>query len=473
MLRAEIILDRDFEIGAVDRRLFGTFVEHLGRCVYGGIFEPGHPSADARGFRGDVIKLVRELGTTIVRYPGGNFVSGYNWEDGVGALASRPARLDLAWRSIEPNRFGTDEFIDWCRAAEVEPMLVVNLGTRGPDAARNLVEYCNFSAGTALSDLRHAHGHAPPHRVKLWCLGNEMDAPWQMGAKTAAEYGRIAAEAAKLMKWVDPSIELVTCGSSNPHMPSFGAWEHEVLGHTLPHVEHIALHSYFGNRSGDTATFLASADLMDRYIKEVVAIADGVAAQLRSPRRIMICFDEWNILYRTDDAARREKLDWSVAPALIEEIYNMEDALVVGGALITLLNNADRVRVACLAQLVNVIAPIMAERGGPAWRQAIFHPFAQVARLGKGRSLRAGLRSPSYATGEVGEVAYLLLAAVHDPATEGLALFAVNRSLCEPLQIDLALRAFTKLGGVSLSNGRLGATLKPASWNVIQLAPAQ
>jgi alpha-N-arabinofuranosidase len=366
MLQAEVILDRDFEIGAADRRLFGAFVEHMGRCIYGGIFEPGHPAADERGFRRDVLALVRELGANIVRYPGGNFVSGYNWEDGVGPVEERPVRLELAWNSMETNRFGTNEFMDWCRAAGVEPMLAVNLGTRGPDAARNLVEYCNFPAGTARSDLRRRHGYDAPHAIKLWCLGNEMDGRWQMGAKTATEYGRIAAEAAKLMKWVDASIELVACGSSNPDMASFAAWEEGVLRHALPHVDYIALHSYFDKRSGDTASFLASADLMDRFIKEVAAICDSVAAQLRCERRIMICFDEWNVWYRTRDSIRRDKLAWSFAPALIEEIYNMEDALVVGGALITLLNNADRVRVACLAQLVNVIALIMTEKGGPA-----------------------------------------------------------------------------------------------------------
>jgi alpha-N-arabinofuranosidase len=498
MLQAEVILDRDFSIGAVDRRLFGAFVEHMGRCVYGGIFEPGHPAADERGFRRDVLALVRELGATIVRYPGGNFVSGYDWEDGVGPIEQ--LRLDLAWNSIETNRFGTNEFIDWCRVADIEPMLAVNLGTRGPDAARKLIEYCNFPGDTALSDLRRRHGYSAPHAIRLWCLGNEMDAPWQMGAKTATEYGRIAAEAAKLMKWVDASIELVACGSSNPDMASFAAWEKEVLRHTLPHVDYIALHIYFDKRATDTAGFLASADAMDRFIKEVIAICDSVAAQLRSERRIMICFDEWNVWYRTRDSIRREKLAWSFAPALIEEIYNMEDALVVGGALITLLNNADRVRVACLAQLVNVIAPIMAERGGPAWRQTIFYPFAQAARFGKGQVLRSVVRSPAYATEKIAEVPYLLLAAVLDPIKHELTLFAINRSLTEPLLMDVELRGFPKLavtsaielrhddlqaanskerpdcvlpvetGGAACREGHLRATLKPASWNLIRLA---
>ena len=225
MISTHLIADRDFVLSDLDRRIFGTFVEHMGRCVYTGIFEPGHKTADARGFRQDVLELVRELGPTLVRYPGGNFLSGYHWEDGVGPVAERPTRLDLAWFSTETNRFGTNEFIEWARAAGVEPMLGVNLGTRGPDAARRFVEYCNHPGGSSLSDLRRTHGHAQPHGVKLWCLGNEMDGPWQICRKTAEEYGRAALETAKVMRMVDPTIQLTACGSLQPrhvHLRSLG-----------------------------------------------------------------------------------------------------------------------------------------------------------------------------------------------------------------------------------------------------------
>ena len=265
-------------IGETDPRLFGAFVEHLGRCVYGGIYEPEHPTADAHGFRQDVLALVRELAPTIMRYPGGNFVSGYNWEDGIGPVGNRPKRLDLAWLSTETNEFGTNEFIDWCRLADTEPMLAVNLGTRGADAARHFLEYCNHPHGTMLSDLRRAHGWDAPHGVKFWCLGNEMDGPWQMHARTAEEYGRVAVETAKMMKWIDPSIELAACGSSGRNMPTFGAWERTVLEHCFDHVEYISLHTYLNNYAGDIPAFLASPDLMDHFIEEVVAIADSVAA---------------------------------------------------------------------------------------------------------------------------------------------------------------------------------------------------
>lgn len=373
MRKARVLIDRDFAIGRTDPRLFGAFVEHLGRCVYGGIYEPGHPTADEKGFRTDVLALVKELGPTLIRYPGGNFVSGYNWEDGVGPLAARPARLDLAWLSTEPNSFGTNEFIDWCRAAAVEPMMAVNLGTRDADAARNLVEYCNHPGGTAWSELRRTHGWDKPHDIKLWCLGNEMDGSWQMENKSATAYGAAAAEAAKMMRWVDSRIELAACGSSGRTMPSYGRWEDTVLDLSFDHVDYISLHTYLNNYRRDTASFLASADLMDRFIDEVVALADAVAAKRRSDKRLMLSFDEWNVWYRTRRSrGDRVKEGWPVAPPILEEIYTMEDALAFGGACISLLNHADRVKVACLAQLVNAIAPIMTETGGGAWRQTIF-----------------------------------------------------------------------------------------------------
>src|SRR5580704_16302496 len=428
-------------IGETDPRLFGAFVEHLGRCVYGGIFEPDHPTADAHGFRQDVLALVRELAPTITRYPGGNFVSGYNWEDGIGPAVNRPRRLDLAWLSTETNEFGTNEFIDWCRLAGTEPMLAVNLGTRGADAARQYLEYCNHPHGTMLSDLRRAHGWDAPHGVKFWCLGNEMDGPWQMQARTAEEYGRVAVETAKMMKWIDPSIELAACGSSGRNMPTFGAWERTVLEHCFEHVEYISLHTYLNNYANDVPAFLASPDLMDNFISEVVAIADSVAAVRRSNKRIMLSFDEWNVWYLT----RRNRADrtlpgWPVAPPILQEVYSMADALAFGGACISLLNHADRVRAACLAQLVNVIAPIMTETGGAAWRQTIFFPFAQMSRFGRGKVLRAQVESETYDSSyydprgtleqsfAVPNVPYLKLAAV---ATEagGLSLFLLNRDL--------------------------------------------
>ncbi|MEP7314623.1 MAG: alpha-N-arabinofuranosidase, partial [Pseudomonadota bacterium] len=460
MQQARIIADRDFIIDALDRRVFGAFVEHLGRCIYGGIYEPGHATADEHGFRQDVLALTRELGVTVMRWPGGNFVSGYNWRDGVGPKDKRPARLDLAWFSTETNQFGTNEFITWCRKAGIEPMLAVNLGTAGPEEARQLVEYCNHPGGTQYSDLRIAHGYREPHDIRFWCLGNEMDGPWQICHKNAQEYGRTALEAAKVMRWTSQGLTLAACGSSYREMATYGAWEHEVLDHCFDVVDFISLHQYFHNRDDDIARFFTHVDKLDSFITEVAAIADGVAARRRSRKRIMLSMDEWNVWYKARTPADLAKPGWPQAPKLLEEIYNFEDALVVGGALITLINHADRVKSACLAQLVNVIGAIMTETGGPAWRQTIFHPFAQASRLAHGNVLRLVTDSGTFAAGDFDAAPLLLATAVHDPAGGTVAVFALNRSR-EPMSLVADLRGFANLAlteGFELSHADLKAT---------------
>ena len=500
MLTAKIIADADFVVAPLDRRIFGTFVEHMGRCVYGGIYEPGHATATPEGFRQDVLDLTRELGVTIVRYPGGNFLSGYNWEDGVGPKADRPVRLDLAWHSTETNQFGTNEFITWCRKAELEPMFAVNLGTRGPDEARHFLEYCNHPGGTHYSDLRRAHGFEQPHGIKFWCLGNEMDGPWQICAKTSAEYGRLAQETGKVMKWVDPTIELAACGSSQRAMPTYAKWEYEVLDQCFDQVDYISLHCYFRNDADNIADYFAVLEDLDSFITEVAAIADATAANRRSKKRIMLSLDEWNVWYKAHTPDDLKKPGWPEAPPLLEEIYNFEDALIVGGALIVMMNNADRVKAACLAQLVNVIGPIMTQTGGPAWRQTIFHPFADCARHGRGDVLRLKVETGGFATTAHGEIPNLLAAIVHDPQTGAATVFALNRSVTDDLELSVDLRGLSDLtlaGATQLHDpdlkkinskaapnavsptanpsakfdgGQLSATLKRQSWNVITLA---
>jgi alpha-N-arabinofuranosidase len=431
---ATIVVDPSFVLAPLDRRIFGTFVEHMGRCVYSGIYEPGHPTADSNGSRQDVLALTRELGATIVRYPGGNFLSGYNWEDGVGPREERPRRLDLAWGSTESNEFGTNEFITWCKAAGVEPMLAVNLGTRGPNEARHFIEYCNHPGGTHYSDLRRSHGFEQPHDIRFWCLGNEMDGPWQIGQKTAEEYGRVAQETAKVMRWVDPRVQLTACGSSHRGMPTYGHWEQEVLERCFDQVDYISLHQYFRNDSNDIGKYFSVIEDLDSFIREVVAIADAVAAKRRSPKRIMLSLDEWNVWYKAHTPADLRKPGWPVAPPLIEEVYNFEDALIVGGVLITLMNNADRVKAACLAQLVNVIGAIMTERSGPAWRQTIFHPFSQASRFGHGKVLRTVSSAGSD----------LLATVLHDETNRRVTLFALNRNPHGKMDLTVELRGLGK-----------------------------
>ena len=371
-MKAKILVNKNFRIGEIDRRIYGSFIEHLGRAVYGGIYEPDNENADECGFRKDVIKLVKELSVPAVRYPGGNFVSGYHWEDGTGDKSKRPQKLEPAWGVIETNQFGVDEFQEWAKRADTDIIMAVNLGTRGPEDARNLLEYCNADTDTYYANMRRKNGFEEPFGIRTWCLGNEMDGPWQIGYKTAEEYGKLAAETAKQMRLVDPDIELVACGSSGYNMETFGEWELTVLEHTYEQVDYISMHQYYGNENGTTEDYLGKAVHMDQFIKSVVALCDAVKAKKHSDKTIYLSFDEWNVWFHSN----QDKIDkWQIAPSQLEDVYDFRDALLVGTMLMTLQNNCDRVKIACLAQLVNVIAPIMTKTGGGAWVQTIFYPF--------------------------------------------------------------------------------------------------
>ncbi|UFU01311.1 alpha-N-arabinofuranosidase [Radiobacillus kanasensis] len=490
-------LDRNNRIGEVDERIYGSFIEHLGRAVYGGIYEPEHPLADEQGFRKDVVELVKELKVPIVRYPGGNMVSAYNWEDGVGPKESRPRRLELAWRTIETNEVGTNEFVDWAKKVHADVMMAVNLGTRGIDAARNLIEYTNHPGGTYWSDLRKSHGYEQPHNIKTWCLGNEMDGPWQVGHKTAYEYGRIAQETGKAMKLVDPSIELVACGSSNTGMPTFPEYEATVLDIAYNEVDYISLHQYYGNRTNDPANYLAKNMDMDHFIHSVIATCDYIKAKHRSKKTIMLSFDEWNVWYHSNEGDK-EIEPWTVAPPQLEDVYNFEDALLVGSMLITLLNHADRVKMACMAQLVNVIAPIMTENHGRSWKQTIFYPYMHTSVFGRGIAIQRILSSPKYDSKDFTDVPYIDSASVLNQEEEELTIFLVNKHLEDSISLQADLRSFEGYrliehivlenddlkatntvkeekvfphynGHSTLQDGMLEVELAKTSWNVIRL----
>jgi alpha-N-arabinofuranosidase len=502
MFSARLTIDPRFTIGTVERRLFGAFVEHLGRCVYNGLYEPTHELADENGFRRDVIDLVRELGVSSIRYPGGNFVSGFRWEDSVGPRERRPRRLDLAWHSTETNEFGLHEFAAWLELVGSDPMLAVNLGTRGTAEALDLLEYANIAGGTALSEQRIANGRTEPFNIRMWCLGNEMDGPWQLGHRTADAYGTLASQTAKALRQLDPDLEFVVCGSSNAQMPTFGEWERVVLHHTYDDVDYISCHAYYQPHDGDTGAFLASAVDMDRFIESVIATADHVAAVLGSSKRMSISFDEWNVWYQTrfEGEDKISGIDnWPVAPRLLEDKYSVLDAVVVGNLLISLLKHADRVRSAALAQLVNVIAPIMTEPGGPAWRQTTYFPFATTSRLAQGVALDVRLESPDYPTGAYGHVPLVDAVATYDAGAGSTAVFLVNRSLSDEAEVVVDVRA---LGDVSvrsasslydddldaantldapnrvglrstptaeISDGLLRLVLPPVSWTAVEL----
>ena len=444
-MKAKISVDRSQVISKIDDRLYSSFIEHLGRAVYGGIYEPGHETADDMGFRQDVLNTIKEMKVPMVRYPGGNFVSGYNWEDGVGDKSKRPRRMELAWSSVETNQVGLDEFQEWCRRADSQVMMAVNLGTRGPAEAGNLVEYCNSETDTYYANMRRTNGYEKPFGIHTWCLGNEMDGPWQIGHKTAYEYARTACEAAKIMKWTDPSIELVACGSSNSAMPTFGEWEETVLRECYEHIDYISLHSYYGNRNDNTEEYLGCSKHMHEFIETVIAICDKIKAEKNAQKDIHLSFDEWNVWFHSNEADKKiEK--WQIAPPLLEDIYTMEDALVVGCLLNTLINHCDRVKIACLAQLVNVIAPIMTVTGGDMWLQTIFYPYMYAARYGRGTALKANVESAVYTAGEYGEVYYVDSSVVYNEENSELVVFAVNRHMTEAVELDLAVSGYETEG---------------------------
>ena len=470
---ARAVLERTRYRSDLDRRLLGAFLEHLGRAIYTGVYEPGSRLADAAGFRKDVLAEVKGLGVPIMRYPGGNFVSGYHWLDGVGPKDKRPTVLDRAWNSLETNQFGTNEFVEWCRLVGTEPLLGFNLGTGTPEQAVAYVEYCNVDRGTRWSDLRREHGYAAPHGVRFWCLGNEMDGPWQMGHMTAREYGRKARDSARQIRTVDPTTRLIACGSSNTILPTYLAWDREVLEECYDQVDGISLHNYYGNTpeltGNDSSRYLAMNLDMERQIQEIAAVCDYVQGVLRSRKRLWLSFDEWNVWYRAR-GGRFANGERRFAPPLLEEVYNLEDALLVGGFLNTLLRQSERVRVGCLAQIVNVIAPLVTSETS-VLRQSIYYPYAWALQYARGRVLDPQLEAETYPIRAAGlrpdfarddRVPFVDLAATLDPGNGELCLLVLNRDLVAERELVLDCRDFSPTR-VLASQTLTGADLKAAN----------
>jgi len=457
-MKTILSLHSRFQIGPVDPRIFGGFLEHLGRAVYGGVYEPGHPRADAHGFRADVLDALRPMRMTAMRYPGGNFASGYHWEDGVGPKEGRPRVRDLAWQSLEPNAFGADEYIALCRTMDWMPMLTVNMGTGTPEEARNWVEYTNSPAGTKYADLRATNGTVEPYDVKLWCLGNEMDGQWQLGHAPADQYAIRAQQAAKMMKDVDNSIELVACGSCGVFMPTYMEWDRQVLDYLGDYADYVSLHRYVGNEANDTADFLAVTNSIDRQIEEMDAACRFAQAKRRSKKRPYLCFDEWNVWYKNHQADGAGKF----APHLLEEVYNLEDALVVAGFLHSFIRHADVLKIANLAQIVNVIAPVLT-REDAVLVQSIFYPFAMFAARREGISLQVALEGPRYESKNYGETSMIDAGAILGDGV--LHVFLTNRDLADTAEvtIDIADSAI-----VALQNGEILHGVDPKAANTFE-----
>lgn len=490
-MKGKLKVNKSFIVSEVDKRIFSSFVEHMGRCVYGGIYDPNSSKSNEKGYREDVIEAINEISVPMVRYPGGNFVSGYKWEDGVGPKESRPRKVDLHWRSVETNQFGTDEFLDWINTVDSEAMMAVNLGTRGIQEACDLLEYCNLDSDTYWANKRRENGKESAYKVKTWCLGNEMDGPWQTGHKTAEEYARLANETANAMKLLDPDIELVVCGSSNESMPTFGDWELTVLKECYDNVDLISMHQYFESPDRGSEHHLAKSVRMDRFIDSVVAMCDSIKAIKKSSKTMMISFDEWNAWYHSKDHDKQVE-PWQEGPDILEDVYTFEDALLVGTALITLLKHADRIKIACMAQLVNVIAPIFTSEEG-MFKQTIFYPYAHASNYGRGTVLQTLVEGPTYEVEEFGTVPYVESVVIENE--DGyLTVLAVNRSLTDSIDLDIEFTGYENYSiekhieyssedplvknsftssvepvEYTFDEKLQAITLKPLSWNVLRL----
>ncbi|MBN1501844.1 MAG: alpha-N-arabinofuranosidase [Spirochaetes bacterium] len=495
MKKAKCIVDKNHSIAKAEPELFGSFIEHLGRAVYGGIYEPEHPLADEDGFRKDVIDAVHKLNVPVIRYPGGNFLSGYNWTDGIGPKEKRPRRLELAWHSIETNAIGIDEFVKWAAKANSKVMGAVNLGTGTPQEAANLVEYCNHPGGTYWSDLRIQNGSKDPYDIKIWCLGNEMDGDWQMGQLSSADYAKKAKEAAKMMRLVDPEIKLVACGSSGPGMATYPEWDRVILESLYEQVDFLSLHQYFEYK-GDVQEFIASFYEMDQFIKTVSAVTDYVKTKTRSKKNMYLSFDEWNIWYMS----QQQKHDWLEAPEILENRYTLLDALTVGGMICSLLNNSDRVKMACLAQLINVIAPIVTEKNGGIFIQPIYYPFFQASVHASGGTVLKSLSTiPEIEIEKYGKVPVIQNSVIYDREKKKLTVLALNCDQKDTVSFEIDARSFGKtvpvehlclkgddlfaqnsfekpenvvpcnldISGIENNSGHITINLQPLSWNVV------
>jgi alpha-N-arabinofuranosidase len=430
---ATIKIDLDRVIGAVDRRIFGGFVEHLGRCIYGGIYDEGSPLSDADGFRQDVLEAARALRMPLLRWPGGNFVSGYHWQDGIGPKDRRPRRIELAWHGEESNRFGTDEFIQYCRTLGTEPYICVNLGTGTIDEAQAWVEYCNGTGNTYWANLRRENGHPEPYGVRYWGLGNEMYGQWQLGALPSDEYTRKAVEFAKVMKLTDPAIQLVSCGQNG-----WQDWDRIVLEGLAPYVDYHSIHLYTGSSDYDQNVF--APHQAERAIKICQALIDQVRYNQQISHPIAIAYDEWNVWYRARGAESR-----------LEERYDLADALAVATYLNIFVRHCPSVKVANLAQLVNVIAPIFSSPLG-LYLQTIYHPLRLIAEHTRALALDVFVDSPTASLpaepagagrltriADLGPFKLLDVAATGDETRRELTLVVVNRHRSDAIPATIRL----------------------------------
>ena len=461
---ARIKIDTDRVISEIDPMIYGNFVEHLGRCVEGGVFQEGSTLSDANGFRKDVLEASKNLHVGVLRWPGGNFSSNYHWKDGIGPRDQRPPRLEMALGTVESNRFGTHEFLQYAEMMGTRPYICANLGTGSWEEAQQWVEYCNSSEDTAMTRLRKQNGRQQPWKVPYWGLGNEMDGPWQMGHRSAEDYGKFALEAAKLMKWTDPNIKLIAAGSSNYRPGSdWTGWNRTVLEYLKRHADYLSLHMYVGNPTNNFSEFMASSVELDDRIRTAEGIIRAALSGEPGDRRIYIAWDEWNVWYRARGDTQRGR-------RILEERYNLEDALVVATFLNSFVNHAHIIKMANLAQLVNVIAPMFTSDTG-LFLQTIYYPLQLFAANSRGKALDVFADSPKYTSSRFGDVPYLDTSAAYDNGA--LTLNVVNRSRDQAISAGIEVEDKMFSGDVAVTEVN-GPDIKAENdFNSTKVKPSQ
>ncbi|SPO07366.1 probable Probable alpha-N-arabinofuranosidase C [Cephalotrichum gorgonifer] len=382
-------------VADINPLIYGGFTEHMGRCIYGGLYEPENPNnlSDTNGFRTDVISCLQELRVPVVRYPGGNFCATYRWQDGIGPRDKRPSRPELAWEGLEPNSFGTDEFMEWCKVVGSEPYLCLNMGTGTLEDAMAWVEYCNGDKDTYYANLRRQNGHEKPYGVKYWALGNEVWGPWQVEQNSKEDYAKKAIQWAKALKLLDPSIKLILCGKDG-----YSDWDRYTLQECIRWIDMHSIHYYsMGKIHYPNISSVYGAERAIQVCSSLIDLArcefdlspfpdtERIITKPKSKTRPTICFDEWNVW------------DPERAPGNKggEEHYTLSDGLAVAIWLNIFVRNAKDLGMATIAQSVNVIAPLMTTPRG-VWKQTTYFPLLLFSKYMRGRSVAVHTRTGTY-----------------------------------------------------------------------------
>ena len=426
-MECRAFIDVTSPLGRLDRRCYGQFIEHLGECIYGGVWVGENSKIpNVRGFRKDVLQAVKDLEPAVVRWPGGNFASGYHWLDGVGPRSERPRRFDMAWAAEDPNEFGTDEFLEWCKLVGAEPFIVVNAGNGTPEEAARWVEYCNSAGRTYYASLRREYGQPEPYGVKLWGVGNELYGRWQVGfCVDGAECARRTVEFANEMRKVDPSIELVAVGCEDPE------WNLEMVKNAGEYFDYLSVHIYISPSEKSYRELAAVSVNVERRLRNVYGLVESARRRYGIKRNIGLAFDEWNVWYPSAKAP------------LHEQVTSIRDAVFTGLTLNALHRLCRMVPIGGFAQTVNVLPLIIASDSGKIALTPQYLVFKMYGAYTGSTALKSVVDSPSYLSQEFNEyLPFVDLSATVVEDGERLYLHAVNRHETDIADLTAHFRGF-------------------------------